>query len=152
MALEDFYTGYRQNRLAPDEVLAWIKVPRPVLTERLGVWKVSKRADDDISAVCLAVRLELSDGVVHAVGIGAGGVAATPVRARSTEATLLGQPWTEGSATAAATTLRSEFTPIGDMRASADYRRAVLGNLLRRFWLESPEAGAAGPVTLEALA
>ena len=151
-ALEDFYTGYRQNRLAPDEVLAWIKVPRPVPSERLGVWKVSKRADDDISAVCLAVRLELEGGQIRSARVGAGGVAATPARARATEAALAGQPWNADTAATAAAALGSEFAPISDMRASAGYRRTVLGNLMRRFWLESPEAGTGGPVTLEALA
>ena len=151
-ALEDFYTGYRQTRLAPDEVLAWIKVPRPVPSERLGVWKVSKRADDDISAVCLAVRLELEGGQIRSARVGAGGVAATPARARATEAALAGQPWNADTAATAAAALGGEFAPISDMRASAGYRRTVLGNLMRRFWLESPEAGSGGPVTLEALA
>jgi len=76
--------------------------------------------------------------VVQAVSIGAGGVAATPVRAVQTEAALLGQPWTQASVQAAMATLRAEFEPISDMRASSGYRREVLGNLLQRFWLESP--------------
>ena len=69
--------------------------------------------------------------------VGAGGVAATPVRARATEAALLGQPWSADTVRAAMATLRSEFTPISDMRASSGYRREVLGNLLWRYWLES---------------
>ena len=69
--------------------------------------------------------------------IGVGGVAATPVRARQTEAALLGQPWNADTVMAAMATLRAEFQPISDMRASAAYRQTVLGNLLQRFWLES---------------
>ncbi|MGZ5888962.1 MAG: FAD binding domain-containing protein, partial [Ramlibacter sp.] len=137
VALEDFYTGYRRNVLAADELVAWVLVPRPHPAEFLRAYKISKRFDDDISAVCLVVRLELQDGRVAAVGIGAGGVAATPVRAVRTEAFLAGKPWTETTAREAARVLRDEFQPISDMRASAGYRSQVLGNLMQRLWLES---------------
>jgi xanthine dehydrogenase small subunit len=137
LPLEDFYTGYRKTVLAPDEVLAWIKVPRPQRGEFLRAYKISKRYDDDISAVCLVVNLLLDNGKVAQVSIGAGGVAATPARAVRTQAFLAGRPWTQPTVAEAAALLRSEFRPISDMRASADYRRTVLGNLLQRFWLES---------------
>ena len=140
MPLEDFYTGYRQNLLAPDEVVAFIKVPLPASssqTSLLRAYKISKRYDDDISAVCLVLNLTLDAGMVSDISIGAGGVAATPVRARQTEAALRGQPWTLASVQAAMLALRAEFEPISDMRASSSYRRQVLGNLLQRFWLES---------------
>ncbi|HSH90564.1 MAG TPA: xanthine dehydrogenase small subunit [Ramlibacter sp.] len=136
MPLEDFYVGYRKTRLEQDEVVAWITVPRPK-QEFLRAYKISKRYDDDISAVCLVVNLTLDNGVVAKISIGAGGVAATPVRARQTEALLLGQPWTLDAAKNAADALRAEFQPITDMRASAGYRSTVLGNLMHRFWLES---------------
>jgi len=156
--LEQFYTGYRKNVLAADEVLGWIKVPRPRsphpdplpqagegemraeaqhTTEFLRAYKISKRYDDDISAVCLVVAMHLREGVVEGIGIGAGGVAATPVRATQAEAALRGQPWTADAAQRAADALRAEFSPISDMRASAAYRSEVLGNLMQRFWLES---------------
>ena len=166
MPLEALYTGYRKNVMAKDEVLAWIKVPRPVPgetsaapgrpkqanapsggsevreatsvgVELLRVYKISKRYDDDISAVCLAMNLQIHHGQVTHASLGAGGVAATPVRARQTEAALSGQPWTLRTVQQAITTLRTEFSPISDMRASSGYRSEVLGNLLQRFWLES---------------
>jgi xanthine dehydrogenase small subunit len=137
MPLEDFYTGYRQNVLAPDEVVGWIKVPRPTETELLRAYKISKRYDDDISAVCLVIAARIRDGVVEQIGIGAGGVAATPVRAVQTEALLRGAPWTLETAQKATASLRAEFQPISDMRASSAYRSEVLGNLMQRFWLES---------------
>jgi xanthine dehydrogenase small subunit len=168
MPLERLYTGYRKNVMAGDEVLAWVKVPRPAGPhpnplpggegtedkdgmppsplwgegwgegpERLRVYKISKRYDDDISAVCLAINLQIDDGRVIAASIGAGGVAATPVRAVQTEAALTGQPWTQATIRQAIATLRAEFSPISDMRASAAYRSEVLGNLLQRYWLES---------------
>jgi xanthine dehydrogenase small subunit len=140
MALEDFYTGYRQNLLAADEVLAFIKVPLPdpnPADTLLRAYKISKRYDDDISAVCLALKLTLADGLVKDISLGVGGVAATPVRARQTEQALRGQPWTQTQVQQAMAVLRGEFEPISDMRASTAYRRDVLGNLLQRFWLES---------------
>jgi len=137
MPLEQLYTGYRQNVIAADEVLAWIKVPKAVPQELSRVYKISKRFDDDISAVCLAVNLHIDGGQVLRASIGVGGVAATPVRAVKTEAVLLNQPWTQATVQQAMATLRSEFLPISDMRASSSYRVQVLGNLLQRFWLES---------------
>ncbi len=148
LRLEDLYTGYRKNAMLPDEILTWIKVPRPAAGELSRVYKISKRFDDDITAVCLALNLDIDGGVVRGASIGAGGVAATPVRARQTEAALLGQPWNQDTVTNAMDSLRQEFQPISDMRASAAYRQAVLGNLLRRFWLESQ--GATG-INLESL-
>ena len=166
MPLEGLYTGYRKNVMAGDEVLAWIQVPLPahekpsaapgrprqanaplggsathevasVAAEFMRVYKISKRFDDDISAVCLALSLRIDDGRVVSASIGVGGVAATPVRARKTEAALQGQTWTFATVQLAIRTLRAEFQPISDMRASAAYRSEVLGNLLQRFWLES---------------
>lgn len=140
--LEDFYTGYRQNVMAPDEVLAWTVVPRPRAGEWLGAYKVSKRQEDDISAVCLVVQLHLEADTptaprIRAVRIGAGGVAPTPARARQTEARLTGQAWHADTLQQAQAALQGEFTPMSDLRASSGYRRAVLDGLLRRAWLES---------------
>jgi len=136
LPLEDLYTGYRQNVMEKDEVLAWIKVPKATASERARVYKISKRFEDDISAVCLAINLHIDQGIVQTASIGAGGVAATPVRARQTEAALTGQPWTQATIDQAMAVLRKEFAPISDMRASSAYRSTVLGNLLQRFWLE----------------
>jgi xanthine dehydrogenase small subunit len=140
LALEDFYVGYRKNVLLNDEVLAWIKVPKTTPGEFSRVYKISKRFEDDISAVCLALKLQIEDGHVRHASIGVGGVAATPMRARQTEAALAGKPWTQATVTQAMATLRQEFAPLSDLRASAAYRVQVLGNLLQRFWLESQGA------------
>ena len=137
MPLERLYTGYRKNLMAADEVLAWIKVPKPTTTELSRVYKISKRFDDDISAVCLALNLQLDGSRVARASIGVGGVAATPVRAGKTEAVLSGRSWNRDSVQRAMVTLRGEFAPISDLRASAAYRVQVLGNLLQRFWLDS---------------
>ena len=156
MPLENLYTGYRQNVMAVDEVLAFIKVPKPEgphpvpvpsplwaggadkgWLDFLRVYKISKRFDDDISTVCLAINLHIKQGAVARASIGAGGVAAMPVRASQTEAFLTGRPWTLATVQQAMAVLRAEFTPLSDMRASSAYRTEVLGSLLQRFWLES---------------
>ncbi len=156
LPLESFYTGYRKNHLAADEIVAWVKVPRslkPYTLARSGgewarVYKVSKRFDDDISAVCLAIRLQIDRGRVVDARIGAGGVAATPARAWDTEAALVGQPWEADTVRQAMKALAAEFQPISDMRASADYRRTVLSHLLWRGWLDSQHSGTV-PIHLE---
>ena len=152
LRLEDLYTGYRKNVMAPDEVLAWIKVPHAGPFELMRAYKVSKRMEDDISAVCLALQISLQDDVVQSASIGVGGVAATPVRAKATEKALLGQPWNHTTVQHAMEILRQEFQPISDMRASADYRRTVLGHLVQRFWLESQGQAASLDSLSEALA
>jgi len=118
LALEDFYTGYRQTVLALDEVVVRLLVALPAHGELLRVYKVSKRYDDDISAVCLAVRMHLEDGRVTGVRIGAGGVAATPARAHQAEAALAGRTWTEDAAQAGADALRQDTL----IRGRAAYR------------------------------
>ena len=146
LPLENLYTGYRQNVMAADELVVRIDVPLPPAgsaTQHLRAYKISKRQDDDISAVCLVINLSVQEGVVVQASIGAGGVAATPARAVQTEAALRGRPWNAATVHDAQTALQAEFTPISDMRASGAYRQHVLGSLLQRFWLESQgQAGA----------
>ena len=125
----------RVNPLAPSPL--WEEGGGEGLPEFLRVYKISKRYDDDISAVCLAIKLQIKNGVVAHASIGAGGVAAVPSRAIATEAFLTGQPWTLPTVQQAMAVLRAEFSPISDMRASSAYRTEVLGNLLQRYWLES---------------
>ena len=141
LPLEKLYTGYRQNVFAADEVLAWICVPLPAppqhTVEHMRIYKISKRFEDDISAVCLAVRIVERDGHIELASIGAGGVAATPARAVKTEALLTGKAFRQATLQDAGDILMNEFQPISDMRASAAYRRQVLGQLLQRFWRES---------------
>ena len=141
VALEDYYLGYRKTVLAPDELLCWIVVPHPQPDEQLHCFKVSKRTEDDISSVCLVLNMHVLHGQINQVRIGVGGVAATPVRAVQTEAVLLGHAFNQASLAKAQDTLAQEFKPISDMRASAEYRRLLLHNLLQRAWLQSNVQG-----------
>ena len=150
LPLEQLYTGYRQNVMAADELLVRIDVPlhhtQPAVAGQaapaasfhlLRAYKVSKRQDDDISAVCLVLRIAVQQGLVTEAAIGVGGVAATPVRATQAEDALRGQTWNLATVQTAAAALQSQFSPISDMRASGSYRRQLLASLLQRFWHES---------------
>ena len=140
VALDRFYPGYRKTARAPGEFVSAIRIPPRTEALLLRAYKISKRYDQDISAVFACFALAVESGVVRRARIGCGGVAATPVRARKTEAVLEGARWDEALAERAARTLRDEFVPIDDMRATADYRRNVLANLMRRFGLETTGA------------
>jgi xanthine dehydrogenase small subunit len=142
LPLEDFYLAYRKTALARGEFVVRIVVPPRGGQLLLRAWKVSKRYDQDISAAFACFALQLAGGRVASARIGCGGVAPTPARARRSEAALEGQPWSAATAERAAQALAAEFTPIDDMRASAAYRGRVLGNLMRRLWLEGGDARA----------
>ncbi len=140
MPLSEYFTGYRETVRRPGELVRSVRVPRP-LPGLTAFHKIAKRRYDDISSVAVGFGLDVLDGTVVRARIGLGGVAATPIRARATEAALEGRPWTAGTVAAAAQVLSGEGTPMDDQRASAAYRSAMLGNALRRLWAEtsSPE-------------
>ena len=137
MALEDFYVDYMKNQLQPGEFVHSLEVPRRRPAQQLRAYKISKRFDSDISAVCAALALELDGGHIAAVRLAFGGMAATVRRAVGAEAALQGRPWDEAALQAAQAALALDFKPLSDMRASAAYRLQVAQNLLRRFWLET---------------
>ena len=137
LPVAEFFLSYRKTALAAGEFLEAIEVPLPANGEIFAIYKVSKRFEQDISAVCGAFRLRLHEGKVADIRIGFGGMAAIPKRAAATEAALSGKPWTRENVTAAMAALAVEFAPLSDMRASAAYRALVARNLLLRFWLET---------------
>jgi xanthine dehydrogenase small subunit len=135
VAAADFFTGYRRNALAGDELIAAVILPKPGSGVSLFVDKISKRYDQDISAVCGAYRITLADGHMRDVRLAFGGMAATTRRAERAEHALEGQPVNGDAFDKAAAILAEEFKPIGDWRASAQYRSKVASNLLRRLQL-----------------
>ncbi|WP_418318844.1 xanthine dehydrogenase small subunit [Piscinibacter sakaiensis] len=140
MPLDAFYLDYMKNALAPGEFVEAIEVPAETLAAgdaQLRAYKISKRFDCDISAVCAGFWLRLDGDRVAEIRLAFGGMAATVKRAAATEAALLGKPWTQASVEAAQAELANDFQPLTDMRASADYRSEVVRNLLQRFWLET---------------
>ena len=137
MPLQDFHTGYMRNQLAVGEFLQGVVVPKAAMKKTVRAYKISKRFDCDISAVCAGLALELRNHTVSHIRIAIGGMAGTVKRAVATEAALLGKPWDQQTLTAAKAAMLQDFEPLSDMRASAAYRMQVAQNLLQRFWLET---------------
>jgi xanthine dehydrogenase small subunit len=131
MPLEDFFLDYRKQDRQPGEFVEAITIPAHVPS--LRVYKLSKRFDQDISAVCGAFNVTLDAGTVTAARIAFGGMAGTPKRARATEAALIGQPWNDATLAAAKAAMATDYQPLTDMRASADYRLIAAQNMLTRY-------------------
>ncbi|WP_068110699.1 xanthine dehydrogenase small subunit [Tropicimonas marinistellae] len=146
LPLEDYFVDYGKQDLRPGEFLESIRVPRNA-GKLHGAYKISKRRDEDISSACVGFNISVEDGVVTSARIAFGGMAATPKRAFNAEAALVGQPWCEASLQHAASRLPEDFTPITDMRASADYRMKVAQNLFRRFYRDNVSAPVSGRKT-----
>ncbi|MBK1713685.1 xanthine dehydrogenase small subunit [Rubrivivax gelatinosus] len=142
LALDQFYVDYMKNRLEAGEFVQAIVVPQAPPGSVVRGWKISKRWDSDISAVCAAFRLRLDeDGRIAEQRIAFGGMAATVKRAAAAEAALAGRRWDEAALRAAQAALEADYQPLSDLRASAGYRMQVAKNLLERLWLETrPDA------------
>ena len=149
LPLDQFYLGYRRTALEPGEFIVSVRVPARRRGQSLWAWKVSKRWDQDISAICAAVWLEESATGVTQARLGFGGMAATPERARRAEAALTGKPLGADSVAAAARALSDDFAPMTDLRATADYRLKVAGNLLQRLLLSRQQPDL--PLRVEAV-
>ncbi|MBI1907548.1 MAG: xanthine dehydrogenase small subunit [Rhodocyclales bacterium] len=137
LALEDLYLGHQKNALQPGEFVERVRVPRSRPGWVVRSYKIAKRFDQDISAVCAAFALRLQGEVVAEARIAYGGMAATPKRAAAAEAALTGRRWNEDTARAAMAALGDDYTPLSDMRASAAYRMRTARNVLYRLWLET---------------
>jgi len=142
LPLDQFFLGYKKTALQAGEFIEQIRIPRSTDSARqLRVYKVSKRLEDDISAVCAALQIEVRQGVVVHARVAFGGMAEMARRAAHCEAELLGQPWKLATIERAARALEQDFSPLSDFRASREYRMQVAKNLLRRGYIEltSPE-------------
>jgi xanthine dehydrogenase small subunit len=137
MPLTEFYVENMLNRLEPGEFVQGLAIPCAALQRQVRAYKISKRFDSDISAVCAGLAIELDGDTVRQVRLAYGGMAAVVQRAAQAEAALAGQPWTQAGVDAAKAALARDFKPLTDMRASAAYRLQVAQNLLQRFWLET---------------
>jgi xanthine dehydrogenase small subunit len=143
LPLAEFYVGYMKNSLEAGEFVQGIAVPLPALRRHVRAYKISKRFDSDISALCAGFAIEFEaqgasgEPIVKAVRLAFGGMAATVCRAARAEAALVGQPWTPSAVAAAQAALAEDFKPLSDLRASAAYRLKVAQNLLQRLWLET---------------
>jgi xanthine dehydrogenase large subunit len=139
LPIEEFFIDYGEQDRAPGEFLEAIEIPIPGPVARLGCYKLTKRFDQDISAVCGCFDVRVENGAVTAASIAFGGMAVIPKRARAIEAALVGKPWTADTVESAMAGFDEDFTPITDMRASAVYRMQSARNLLRKYHLETAQ-------------
>ncbi len=141
VALEKFFIAYGKQDRAAGEFVESVTVPVLPEGEQMACYKVTKRKDEDISALCGAFRVKVADGLVRSARIAFGGMAATPKRAAAVEAALVGKPWTVATVEAALPAFATDYQPLTDMRASAEYRLLAAQNLLRRFFFETTGEG-----------
>ncbi|NJM83503.1 MAG: xanthine dehydrogenase small subunit [Tabrizicola sp.] len=132
LPLEQFFLDYRKQDREPGEFVAGISLP--VSAPALRCYKISKRFDQDISALCGCFNVTVDAGIVTAARVAFGGMAGIPKRASATEAALIGKPWTRATAAAAAEAMALDFSPLSDMRASALYRMTAARNLVIRYF------------------
>jgi xanthine dehydrogenase small subunit len=137
MPLEALYLDYMKKDMQADEFVEAVRLPLPHTGQRFRTYKLAKRFDQDISAVCAAFSITLAGDKISDIRIAFGGMAATPKRAALTEAALRGQVWSESVLESAVALMTDDYKPLSDMRASAEYRMKTAQNLLRRFWLET---------------
>ncbi|RXZ45471.1 xanthine dehydrogenase small subunit [Crenobacter cavernae] len=137
MALEDLYLAYRKQAREEGEFVESVIVPLRRESVKFAVYKLSKRYDQDISAVCAAFAFEIENGRVKDARIAYGGMAATPKRATAAEAVLNGASWDEAAVQKAMEAMDQDYQPMTDMRATKEYRMTTAKNLVYRFYLET---------------
>lgn len=137
LALEDYFIAYGKQDRQPGEFIEKIIIPHRGQNVLFKTYKVSKRFDQDISAVCGGFALHLEGEVITQARLAYGGMAATPKRARQAEAVLMGRKWDEIALSEAMSAIAEDFAPLTDMRATAQYRSRVAHNLLARFYAET---------------
>ncbi len=132
LPLEDFFLAYGKQDRAPGEFVEAVSVPKQ--PDTLRCYKLSKRFDQDISAVCGCLNITRQDQTITSARIAFGGMAGTPKRAVATESALTGAPFTADSFQAAMAAMAADFEPMSDMRASARYRMQTAQNMLLRYF------------------
>jgi xanthine dehydrogenase small subunit len=146
--LENFFIAYGKQDRQQSEFVEAVHVPVPAKGTKFAVYKITKRRDEDITSTLGAFHLTLAkNGTVADVCIAYGGMAATPKRALAVEAALIGKAWNEATVEAAIPPFDTDFTPLTDMRASAEYRQLAAKNLLKRFYLET--TGTKAPIQVK---
>ena len=139
LPLEAFFLDYGKQDRQPGEFVEKVSLPLPPAGSVFRAYKISKRFDQDISAVLGAFRLRFDGNRIAEARIAYGGMAATPKRASAVEACLTGAEWDEAAVVRAMAALEQDFAPITDWRASAGYRLQVAKNLLRRLYIETSD-------------
>ena len=139
MDMDDYFVGYKVTAQQAAEFISKIIIPLPSAEQIFRSYKISKRLDDDISAVLGAFSITLDNNIVTDVRLAFGGMAATPMRAEHAEKVLLGSSWEYANVEAAMQALAKDFSPLTDFRASKEYRSVTAQNLLKKFYLEQQD-------------
>ncbi|WNC72681.1 xanthine dehydrogenase small subunit [Thalassotalea psychrophila] len=134
--VEDYFVDYKKTVLKPSEFIKSVQIPKPIAGQTLKLYKISKRIDDDISAVLAAIFIEQQGQVITNIRMAFGGMAAIPKRAPAAEAVLQGNTFTKDSVVQAKAALATDFQPMSDVRASDKYRMRVAQNLIEKCYLE----------------
>jgi xanthine dehydrogenase small subunit len=132
--MEDFFLDYRKQDRRPGEFVEAVILP--ISAPNLRCYKLSKRFDDDISAVCGCFNVTLQQGRITTARVAFGGMAGIPKRARQVEAAMIGQPLTVAAMQVLAPAFAQDFTPLSDMRASAPYRLKAARNMALRYAMD----------------
>ena len=141
VGLGDFFTGYRETVLAPDELIARVVVPLTGADERVKLYKISKRKEMDVSTFRAGVRVREVGGRVDRAAVAFAGVGPKVLRLPATETFLAGRPFAEETFREAGRVARAEIEPISDVRGSRDFRLILAGNLLLKFFYDCTEDG-----------
>jgi xanthine dehydrogenase small subunit len=136
MLVEDYFVAYKVTSQKKSEFIKSIHIPKPRPNFHLKIYKISKRFDDDISAVLAVFHLSIVEDYIAEVAVVMGGMAAIPKRAMYCEAALLGKSWSQETIDKATAALSEDYQPLSDMRASAEYRISVAKNLLQKCFIE----------------
>jgi xanthine dehydrogenase small subunit len=134
--VEDYFVDYKKTVLKPSEFIKSVQIPKPTASQTLKLYKISKRIDDDISAVLAAFFVEKEGQEITNVRLAFGGMAAIPKRAPAAEAVLQGNNFTKDLVSQAKEALTTDFQPMSDVRASDTYRMTVAQNLIEKCYLE----------------
>lgn len=140
--VEDYFVDYKKTVLMESEFIKSIQIPKPVAGQTLKLYKISKRLDDDISAVLAAFFIEQDGQKVTNVRLAFGGMAAIPKRGPAAEAALLGKDFSKETVAHAKEALTADFQPMTDVRASDKYRMTVAQNLIEKCYLELTSANS----------
>ena len=151
MPLKDFFIEYGKQDRAEGDFVESVYIPFIESDELFAVYKISKRRDEDISALCCAIKMTIENDVMTNVSIAFGGMAGTPMHAIKTEEMLEGKPWAIETIRNAKTGIDLDFSPLTDWRASKEYRALAAKNLLERFYIEMTDGLSASQLDREAI-
>ncbi|WP_341665727.1 xanthine dehydrogenase small subunit [Vibrio sp.] len=136
LPIEDFFVRYKVTAQQKSEFIEQIHIPKLQKHNFFRAYKLSKRLDDDISAVCGAFNIEIENNKIVSARIAFGGMAETPKRATQCESTLIGNAWSQETIDSATISLNKDFEPLSDFRASKEYRSVTAANMLQRLFIE----------------